>query len=244
MISSIRCVILEDDPTAARLLGKYVDETENAECVATFDKALDTQHFLLNYDAHLLITDIKLPDMDSLDMIESLPRQPLVILVTGHNSANYAAKGYRLDVVDYLTKPLSYGLFKEAIRKTWRRLNGNPLENDQLGDYTIFEQHGGGVKVYYTDIRYLESVRNYTQVHLLGEDILLLRKPLRDVAQQLPRQHFLQIHKSYIVPLHLIAAYTAREVKLHHVSEKLPIGRAFKAQLKTLMAGIKQSKQL
>lgn len=244
MINSIRCVILEDDPTAAGLLGKYVDETENAECVATFDRALDTQHFLLNHDAHLLITDIKLPDMDSLDMIESLPRQPLVILVTAHNSASYATKGYRLDVVDYLTKPLSYGLFKEAVRKTWRRLNGSNLNNDQLDDYAVFEQHGGGVKVYYSDIRYLESARNYTHVHLLGEDILLLRKPLQEVVKQLPQLRFLQIHKSYVVPLHLIAAFTAREVKLHHVKEVLPIGRTYKAQLKMRMVGIKQSKRL
>src|SRR5690606_17557206 len=104
MITSITCVIVEDNHDDAKHLIHYVGKILGLQLVALFNNAADMQHYLLNNDVALLIADIELPDMDAFALLESLPNKPNVIFCTGHNNVHYATRGYRMNIVDYLTK--------------------------------------------------------------------------------------------------------------------------------------------
>lgn len=243
MNETITCCILEDDTPALKLLEKYIAQEDRLELRKCFKSASDAQQFLFENEVDLLIADIHLPDMDAFELIASLPNKPLIILCTGHNNVNYATKGYRLDVVDYLTKPFSYKDFKEAIAKAQKRLNIQLHDNENVSGHTLLQQDGGVVKVYLSDIIYLESVKNYVHIHLTTEDVIKARYSLQQLEDSLPKRHFIRIHKSYMVPKRLIARYNSSSVKLYYLKQPIPLGRTYKASLKEYMNYTLQNKK-
>lgn len=84
-----------------------------------------------------------------------------------------------------------------------------------------------------TAIQYIEGRNNYAAFHLDHQEEVVSQIPLKNVLELLPKGKFVRIHRSYIVPFWRIEKRTASAIKLMGVQEPLPIGRAYREELKS-----------
>ena len=109
----ITCIIIEDEPLARRKLEQYVKKVPFLQLLHSFDSALDAIAFLQKGSVDLLLLDIRMDELTGIDLLESLPQRPEVILCTAFEQ--YALKGFELRVTDYLLKPFSFERFLTGI---------------------------------------------------------------------------------------------------------------------------------
>ncbi len=111
----IRCIIIEDQPPAQRVLKKYIEDMGTLELKATFADALQAMEFLRKESIDLIFLDIHLPKISGMDFLKVAKNAPSVILTTAFS--DYALESYEYDVVDYLLKPYSFERFVQAVSK-------------------------------------------------------------------------------------------------------------------------------
>ena len=224
-----RCIIVDDEPLAIKLIKSHVSRFDFIEIVAECKNAFQAIEFFRRENIDLMFLDINMPKISGLEFLKSLPHPPLVILTTAYRE--YALEGYDLDVVDYLLKPISFERFLKAINKYCERqekkvqtVNGGSMATSS--DQFLYIQDGKTIhKVFYNDILYLEGYGEYVKVHTLNK-VLLSRESMQEYETKLPDEQFLRIHKSYIVPMLKVNAFTTASVIIR--GQELPIGRTYK----------------
>lgn len=231
MDAIIYFVIMEDDLKTHELLLKHMEQFPNFECKGCFTTAGETRAFLLDNPVHLLIADIQLPDMNGMEMVESLPKRPLVVFITGHNSKTKATKGYTLDAVHYLTKPFSFKVFSEAMIRVMNRIEDKPNADKSLGDYELFGQGSSKTRIMFGDIRYVESAGNDVVFYLASQLTVKVRETLKEVLTKLPKAHFLQVHKSFVIAIFHVFRLSAGAVLLYGTDKPVPVGRTYRKAL-------------
>ena len=152
--------------------------------------------------------------------------------MTGHNSKKKATKGYTLDAVHYLTKPFSFKAFKEAMTRVMNRIDGKPNADRSLGDYEFFGCGSNKARIMFGDIRYVESKGNDVVFHLSNQFNVAVRETLKEVLAKLPKAHFLQVHKSYIISTWHVFKPRPTFVLLYGVDEPVPVGRNYRKELR------------
>lgn len=230
-----RCIIVDDEPLAIKLIRTHVSKFNFLEVVAECKNAIQAVDVLRSESIDLMFLDINMPRITGLDFLKSLPHPPSVIITTAYRE--FALEGYDLDVVDYLLKPISFDRFLKAINKYCERLEkrslNKPSSSSKTLDLYIYIQDGKTIhKVYFKDILYLEGYGEYVKVHSSNK-VYLSREPMHAYENKLPGDIFLRTHKSYIVSLRKVEAFTSGSVIIRGI--ELPIGRTFREHVfKTL----------
>ncbi|MFB2117845.1 LytR/AlgR family response regulator transcription factor [Parapedobacter sp. 2B3] len=232
-------VLLEDDPEAQKLVMAYFNEFPNFKCVGCFTRAGDARAFLLENPAHLIVADIQLPDMNGIDMIASLPKRPLVVLMTGHNSKKKATKGYGLEAVHYLTKPFAFREFQEAMNRVVKRVQGKPQTDPSLGERVVFGEGSEALQILPAEVKYFEVEGNEVTFHLSNDETLSIRITLEKVLAKLPSSHFVQVHRSYVVNLWHLKRLRRDTVSFYGSDETVPVSRRKRGALKKRLNDLK-----
>ncbi len=227
----IRCIIIEDQPPAQRILQKYIDDVETLELKGTFPDALSALPFLQQNAIDLIFLDIHLPKMSGMDFLKTLKDSPKVILTTAFSE--FALESYEYNVVDYLLKPFSFQRFVKAITKASLEPSKSPTEVSKQIDVkkdSIFIKSGHDLyKVSLQDILYLKADMDYVQI-VTKEKNYLNSETLKHWLGLLDETTFFQVHKSYIVNSNFIKKISGNLVYIG--DEKIPIGRAYKEDFK------------
>ncbi|HAS43340.1 MAG TPA: DNA-binding response regulator [Microscillaceae bacterium] len=228
-----KCLIIEDEPIAARVLAKFIEPLAQLEVVATCHHAIAGLEVLQQHPIDLLFLDIKMPQLSGLELLRILKQVPKVIITTAH--AEYALEGYELNIVDYLLKPIAEARFMKAVNKALQQI---PLPVTPSFDYTTpyiyLKADKKMVQVFLQDILYLESMGNYVKVYTTDK-MIVTYQTLQFFEQHLPPELFLRIHRSYIISLNQIEAYSATFVELP-AQLKLPIGQNYKVRVLQFLA--------
>src|ERR1700754_783893 len=114
-MSEIKCIIVEDEPLAAKVLGDYITLVPFLRLTGTFKDALRASEFLRDHGVDLIFLDIHLPKLKGMAFLRTLPQPPAVIVTTAYHQ--YAVEGFELNVTDYLLKPFSFERFLQAVNK-------------------------------------------------------------------------------------------------------------------------------
>src|SRR5688500_17354087 len=114
-MSKITCIIVEDEPLAAKVLSDYISEVPFLELKGTFKDAILATDFLRDNAVELIFLDIHLPKLKGLAFLKTLTQPPAVIITTAYNQ--YAVEGFNLNVTDYLLKPFEFERFLVAVNK-------------------------------------------------------------------------------------------------------------------------------
>lgn len=101
---TIKCIIVDDEPIAREIIEGYVRNINFLELVAVCEDSLVALEILENSYIDLLISDVKMPAINGLELVRSLSSPPLIIFITAYKS--FAMEGFDLGVVDYLLKPV------------------------------------------------------------------------------------------------------------------------------------------
>ncbi|MEE1961830.1 response regulator [Allomuricauda taeanensis] len=221
----MRCIIVEDQPPAQRILKKFIDEVPALELVGVFSDGIQAMEFLNAEPVDLMFLDIHLPKINGLDFLKSIPEPPQVILTTAFSE--YALEGYDLNVVDYLLKPFSFQRFLQAVNKVGTKQENGASGNGNVPISEIYVKSSHEhIKVLVKDIYTISSDSDYTEIHLKNKKILS-NEPLRHWLDILGAGQFYQVHKSHIINTQKIDRISGNQVLLTDGS-KIPLGRAYK----------------
>ncbi|RYM31293.1 response regulator transcription factor [Brumimicrobium glaciale] len=223
----MKCIIIEDQLPAQRILKKYILDIESLQLEGFFTNALEAIEFLKTNEIDLIFLDIHLPKLSGIDFLKSLNNPPQVIFTTAF--PEFALEGYELNVVDYLLKPFSFPRFVQAVSKVNLNINGDLTPNEETENIKkdIFIKSGfDHIRIKIDDIVYIMSDADYTEIHL--EKIKhLSTETLKFWEQSLPALQFSRIHKSYIVNTEKVLRVSGNKIHLEK-QRVIPIGRAYK----------------
>lgn len=196
---TIRCVIVDDEPIARHGLRSYVDKVEWLECVAMPDNAMALDTYLNDVKGtdrrpDLIFIDIEMPGVSGLDYLATHKVDAAVIVVTAY--AQYAVRGYELNITDYLLKPVSLTRFMKAIEKARQFI---AMRNGIKMPECLFIKSDRRIhRIEINDIEWLEALENYVIIHTSDQRIIT-RATLRSLMQSLPSDRFIQVHKSHVI---------------------------------------------
>ena len=229
----ISCVAIDDEPLALDLIKDYTQKVPFLDLKATFDNAIESIEYLKNNRVDLLFLDIQMEELTGIQLLNVLKVKPLVIFTTAYDS--YAVKGYELDAVDYLLKPISFERFMKASEKAYDRLNikhdTNTVVKDisiagnKTDDYFFVKTEFHLEKLNFCDILYIEGMGDYLMIHTLAKKIMTLQN-FKKAEEILPEGNFCRVHKSYMVALDKIESIERNRIKIG--STLIPISDSYR----------------
>ncbi len=227
-VMKYKCIIVEDDPLAIKILTRYFELVPQLELTASCHNALQAIEILNKKGADLIFVDVKLPMISGPDFVRTLSNTPPIIFTTGHD--DFAVEAFELGAVDFLLKPISFERFLKAVNRFFElRKNGRSENSKSLPDFLCFKTERKMMRVPPESIVYIESFKDYIIIHRINEPDLRVKQALNCVEKLLSSDSFVRIHRSFIVSVNKITAYTNHHVELGKV--EIPIGRKYKGSL-------------
>jgi len=226
---SIRCIVLDDEFLAVKLLSGYIEQTGGLELVLATTRAIEAITTIKSGLADLIFLDVQMPEVTGIELMNITRNfDTKVILTTAYSQ--YALEGYEHDIIDYLLKPITFTRFLVAINKAKNRLQTIPSVSPvNTPDYIFVKTEYRFQKVALSDILYLEGLRDYIAFHTTTGKILSLER-MKNMDNLLPQSSFLRIHKSYLINIKNIDYIERGRIVIN--KEHLPIGETYKEIVK------------
>ena len=224
-MSKIKCIIVEDEPLAVKVLSDYILQVPFLELRGKFKDAILATEYLRDNQTNLIFLDIHLPKLKGMAFLKTLTHPPAVIITTAYHQ--YAVEGFNLNVTDYLLKPFDFERFLIAVNKvkTAQREKEEPNEIPEIKDHLFLNIERKRLKILFSEIVYIESQREYIRIITTKKEYLS-KLSTHEMEELLPANLFKRIHRSFIVSLSKIESYTAEMVEVNGVS--IPIGRGYR----------------
>lgn len=233
----IRCIIVEDEPLARKLMEEYVRTTPSLELLKSFGNPLQALEFLREEEVDLLFSDIQMKEITGLTLLKLLQKKPMVVLTTAYSE--YAIDGFDLDVTDYLLKPITFERFLKAVEKATQRFKEKntvvkaveshaamPTPSDEF----VFIKDGTKLlKIRLKDILYIQSLKDYVKVKTADKQIVSLQT-MKSLEESLPSNMFIRIHNSTIIAFDAIEEIERDKVKI--LDQYFPISDSYKKAFK------------
>ncbi|MEM6316582.1 MAG: LytTR family DNA-binding domain-containing protein [Bacteroidota bacterium] len=226
---SYKCLIIDDEELARELIATHLAQLTDFELVATCENALAARKILQMESIDLLFLDIEMPVLKGTDFFKNLHQKPSVIFTTAYR--DYAIAGFELNAVDYLLKPITFERFFRATEKFLSLQRTTVSPPTALSEPNLYKSHifirkdRKQVKLYLADILYIESLKDYIKIHLPTETHTI--KHSITAFENLLDNRFLRIHRSFIVHLGQITAYTKYDIEIGDI--EIPIGESYKS---------------
>jgi two-component system, LytTR family, response regulator len=225
----INCLIVDDEPEAIRVISSYLDKMEGFHIEGKASNAIEAFQILQQKKIDLMFLDIKMPKLNGIDFLKSLSNSSKVIITTAYRE--FALDGFDLDVVDYLLKPISMERFLKSISKIYKISNlehFNPVNDQnypQSQPFIYVKADRKMVKIFLEDIYFIESIKDYVKI-ITENKIVVAKQRISFLEQMLPEGNFIRIHRSFIISIQKIEAFTSNfiEIKGH----SLPVGNMYK----------------
>src|SRR6476660_5165698 len=156
-MSKINCIIIEDEPLAAKVLSEYILQVPFLELTGTFRDAILASEYLRDHHTDLIFLDIHLPKLKGMAFLKTLVHPPAVIITTAYNQ--YAVEGFNLNVTDYLLKPVEFERFLTAVNKIKSAYTERAGTSGDVPakDFIFLNVQKKKVKVSFSEIIYIES---------------------------------------------------------------------------------------
>lgn len=231
MTMACKCIIVDDEPPAIKVLKKYIGNVPQLEITGSCKNAFEALNLLSEEKVDLIFLDVHMPKLMGTQFLRTLPLPPKVIFTTAHK--DFAIEAFELDAVDYLLKPISFERFLKAVNKVLQInyfLTETPTSTKS---FVYFRADRKMIKVFLNEILYIESYRDYVTIHMKKDRELRVKLPLNHVEKLLPFHQFLRIHRSFLVSIDKITAFTKTDVEIGRT--ELPIGKSFTSHFHKIM---------
>ena len=230
-MSKIKCIIVEDEPLAVKVLSDYILQVPFLELQGTFKDAILATDYLRDNHTELIFLDIHLPKLKGMAFLKTLTHPPAIIITTAYHQ--YAVEGFNLSVTDYLLKPFDFERFLIAVTKvkTTEREKQQPYEIGEVKDFIFLNVQKKKVKILFSEIVYIESQREYIKI-ITTKNEYISKMSTHEIEVLLPANLFKRIHRSFIVSISKIESYTAEIVEVNGIS--IPIGRGYRDIIENL----------
>jgi len=227
----IKCIIVEDEPLAVKVLVDYISQTPFLKLQGTFKDAILATEYLQNNSVDLIFLDIHLPRLKGMAFLRTIAHPPAVIITTAYHQ--YAIEGFNLSVTDYLLKPFDFERFLIAVNKVKaiHHEKQRTTANEGTKEFIFLNVQKKKVKILFSEITYIESQKEYIKIVTTKKEYIT-KMGTHEIESLLPANLFKRIHRSFIVSISKIEAYTADTIEVNGIS--LPIGRGYRDSIENL----------
>lgn len=225
----IKCLIVDDEPPAIRLIEKYLSRVPFLELVSSTTNALTALSVIEAGGIDLVFMDIQMPDLTGLQLSKLVKGKTKIIFTTAY--PQFAIQSYEVDAVDYLLKPFEFERFYEAVLKVKNSFKAEVKEvSKEVDDFIFIKTDGKNnfEKVDINEICYIEGLKNYVAIHLKDRQVIT-NNTLKSIEDFLPTSNFVKTHKSFIVSLRHITKTDSLSVFIN--GKSIPIGDTYKKEL-------------
>ena len=253
MTDTFTVLVADDELPAREKIARYLDDEPD---VATVYQARDGHQALeviVSERPDVAFLDIKMPGMDGLRAVESIPSDALPIVVFATAYDEHAVEAFELHATDYLLKPFDRDRFRRTMERIREHLTSDHHAAEARRPRDVLRAIGGGADsgverllvdtgatrrlIALRDVERFEANRNYITVHV-PPDTYRLRGTITDLEARLPGNMFVRINRSQIVNLEAIVGLTPighgdQEIRLRG-GTCVRLSRRFKAQLDRL----------
>jgi len=225
----LKCLIVDDEPPAIRLLEKYVSKVPFLELIATTTRSLEALSKIEEGNIDLVFMDVQMPDLTGLQLSKIVKGKTNIIFTTAY--PQFALQSYEVDAIDYLLKPFEFERFYEAVLKVKNTFQAEVKDiPKEVNDFIFIKTDGKNnfEKVYVNDICYIEGLKNYVAIHLKDKQVIT-NNTLKSIEDFLPTSEFVKTHKSFLVSLRHITKTDSLSVYIN--GKSIPIGDTYKKEL-------------
>src|SRR5690606_26518703 len=182
--------------------------------------------YLRQHSPDLLFLDVNMPILDGLSLLESLEQKPLVIITSAYSE--HAVRGFELEVLDYLVKPISLPRLLKAVNKAMARHRdlGKPGQGDHI---FVKVDKKKMKKIYLDEIVLVESLKDYIKI-ITPKGNHIVHKTLSAFTEELSGDRFIRIHRSHTVSVDKIDAVEGNSVEIG--GKRYVIGRSYLEDVK------------
>ncbi|MFD2567317.1 LytR/AlgR family response regulator transcription factor [Pseudotenacibaculum haliotis] len=228
-----KCLIIDDEKLARGLIQTHLSQLDDFELVASCNSAIEASKILQEETIDLLFLDIEMPVLKGTDFFKNLIHKPKVIFTTAYR--DYAIEGFELNAVDYILKPITFQRFFHAIEKFRTLQKGSNSELISIPEkkdaFMFIRKDRKQVKVFFSSILYIESLKDYVKIHLKGESHMT--KSSISAFEEKLDDRFVRVHRSYIINKDQITAYTKNDIEIGKI--EIPIGENFRNNLSSFL---------
>jgi DNA-binding LytR/AlgR family response regulator len=232
-----KCLIIDDEPLARDLVRNHLEKLDNFEIVAECGDAMKALQVLRNQQVDLMFMDIQMPQITGIEFLKTLKNPPRVIITTAYRE--YALEGFELDVVDFLLKPITFERFLKSVNKYFQVTSENGTNGESMSSastpeesFIYVKENKRVIKLLLNEILYIEGLSEYVKIYTDNKRIVT-KTSMTNMEEKLPSENFMRIHKSYIVSLHKIEAFTSSSIEV--TGKELPIGRSYKNRVSQVL---------
>lgn len=228
-----RCIIVDDEELARRLIKNHLDQLDDFEIVASCTSAIEASKILKQESVDLLFLDIEMPVLRGTDFFQNLIQKPKVIFTTAYR--DYAVDGFELNAVDYLLKPITFGRFFKAIEK-FLALQPQQVDLKEENtphaitpkEYIFIRKDRKQVKLFLDDVLCVQSIKDYIKI-ITQDENHIVKNSMNTFLNELDAR-FIRVHRSYIINRDKVTAYTKSDIEINTI--EIPIGDSYKESLK------------
>lgn len=206
-MNTLKCMIVDDEPLAVRMLENYIARTEGLKLTASFNDPVLALQAFDELEVDLLFLDIQMPDLDGLNLSRQVPSATRIIFTTAFRQ--YAYESYEVNALDFLLKPIRYQKFLTAIEKArqWFIRDTIPT-NETIRQNSMFIRADSMLhRIDFDKILYVSGLKDYVNIFLEGEKRpIVTHLTMKSVEEILPVDRFMRVHRSYIIALDKIRA--------------------------------------
>lgn len=221
----MKCIAVDDESPALFLLEDNIKRIPFLQLVKSCSNAFEALEYLKTEKVDLLFLDIEMPEINGMELLQTLPSKPMVILVTAYKK--YAIDGYGLDVVDYLLKPVPFDRFLKAVNKAHElflfRNQANKVEAPLPSDHIFVHADYKLVKINFKEVLYIEGLKDYVKVYIsTASKPIITKMTMKSLEEKLPAKDFIRVHKSFIVAIDKINSIQKNRLEIG--SSEIPLG--------------------
>lgn len=223
----INCIVVDDSSIQRLTITKLVNDNPNLELVGEFSNAVEAKNCITNKNVDLVFLDIEMPVINGFDLLDGLKVKPQVIFIT--SKAEYAVKAFDYAATDYLHKPITRERFNQAVKKAISMIslskeNGGEEESPHI----FIKSNLKKLKIYISRIKWIEAYGDYVKV-ITEEDNHLVLSTMKAFENELPKDKFIRVHKSFIVNIDKIEKFNSKFAEIG--PHKIPLSRNKKEDL-------------
>jgi len=221
----LKCIIVDDEPLSRNFLKRFCEKSERADVKGSFANAADAILYLESNEVEVIFLDVEMPGINGFQMLDHLNYLPEVIMTT--SKTDYAFTAFEYNVTDFLKKPVEYNRFLDALNKAEESHKNNQARKDAKKDIVI-KSNGDYVRLDYDDILYVEGMGDYVK-YVTPDKTYIAHSTLRAVEDNVSKEKFLKVHRSYIVNIKKINQLTDNNININGVN--IPVSKSNKAEL-------------
>ncbi len=227
----LNCVVVDDSTIQRLIITKLVTNNLGLKLLADFSNAIEAKNFISNNEVDLVLLDVEMPDLNGFDLLDGLKHKPKIIFIS--SKAEYALKAFDYEAADYLKKPIDIERFNIAIKKVIDLSEMNKNAIDDTGDFIYVKTNLKKIKVFLSKIKWIEAFGDYLKV-ITEEESMLVLSTMKSFENELPKDQFVRVHKSYIVNINKIVKYDSKSLEIGKT--KIPLSRNRKEDLREIIA--------